>query len=163
MLARMADAIAHRGPDDAGEWLSPDGNVGLAHRRLAIIDLSSLGHQPMFDASGTVVIVFNGEIYNFQELRAELEAKGHAFVTTGDTEVLLAAWLEWGPKCVGKSVTPMPELPGPRNCGHCPLAPCPRTKASVARPTRGMTALRNRKCTELGRRKLPDASRGVAS
>jgi len=92
MLARMADAIAHRGPDDAGEWISPDGEVGLAHRRLAIIDLSPLGHQPMLDASGTVVIVFNGEIYNFRELRAQLESEGHRFRSHSDTEVLLVLY-----------------------------------------------------------------------
>lgn len=96
MLARMADAIAHRGPDDAGEWVSPDGNVGLAHRRLAIIDLSPLGHQPMFDATGTVVIVFNGEIYNFRELRAQLESVGYGFRGHSDTEVLLALYRAHG-------------------------------------------------------------------
>jgi asparagine synthase (glutamine-hydrolysing) len=92
MLSRMADAIAHRGPDDAGEWISADGDVGLAHRRLAIIDLSELGHQPMTDASGRTVIVFNGEIYNFRELRASLRAEGHAFRGESDTEVLLALY-----------------------------------------------------------------------
>jgi len=88
----MAAAVAHRGPDDAGEWHSPDGKVGLAHRRLSIIDLSPLGHQPMVDASGAAVIVFNGEIYNFRELRAELEAKGHRFRSHSDTEVLLVLY-----------------------------------------------------------------------
>lgn len=92
LLARMADAIAHRGPDDVGEWLSPDGNVGLAHRRLAIIDLSPLGHQPMLDASGSAVIAFNGEIYNFRELRAQLESEGCSFRGHSDTEVLLALY-----------------------------------------------------------------------
>lgn len=91
-LARMADAIAHRGPDDAGEWVSSDGNVGLAHRRLAIIDLSPLGHQPMLDASGTAVIVFNGEIYNFRELRTQMQAEGYVFRSHSDTEVLLALY-----------------------------------------------------------------------
>lgn len=92
LLAQMANAIAHRGPDDFGEWHLPDESVGLAHRRLAIIDLSSLGHQPMSDASGTVVIVFNGEIYNFRELRRELEAEGYGFRGHSDTEVLLALY-----------------------------------------------------------------------
>ncbi len=92
LLQRMSHAIAHRGPDDAGEWVAPDGNVGLAHRRLAIIDLSPLGHQPMLDASGSVVIVFNGEIYNFRELRAQLESEGYTFRGHSDTEVLLALY-----------------------------------------------------------------------
>jgi asparagine synthase (glutamine-hydrolysing) len=92
LLGQMANAIAHRGPDDCGEWHSADGTVGLAHRRLAIIDLSPLGHQPMSDASGTVVIVFNGEIYNFRELRRELEAEGYGFRGHSDTEVLLALY-----------------------------------------------------------------------
>lgn len=92
LLARMAATIAHRGPDDAGEWHSPDGTVGLAHRRLAIIDLSPLGHQPMVDTSGAAVIVFNGEIYNFRELRAQLEAEGHRFRSHSDTEVLLVLY-----------------------------------------------------------------------
>ncbi len=86
---QMADAITHRGPDDVGEWHSPESSVGLAHRRLAIIDLSPLGHQPMTDASGSAVIVFNGEIYNFRELRARLEAEGYGFRGHSDTEVLL--------------------------------------------------------------------------
>ncbi|MCX7177139.1 MAG: asparagine synthase (glutamine-hydrolyzing) [Proteobacteria bacterium] len=91
-LARMADAIAHRGPDDAGEWFSSDGNVGLAHRRLAIIDLSPLGRQPMLDASRTAVMVFNGEIYNFRELRGQLESEGYDFRGHSDTEVLLVLY-----------------------------------------------------------------------
>ena len=91
-LARMSKVIAHRGPDDRGEWYSPNLRVGLAHRRLAIIDLSPSGHQPMTDAAGTVVIVFNGEIYNFRELRSELESQGVGFRGHSDTEVLLALY-----------------------------------------------------------------------
>ena len=91
-LVRMAEAIAHRGPDDSGEWFSKDLSVGLAHRRLSIIDLSPLGHQPMADTSGTAVIVFNGEIYNFRELRAQLESDGYAFRGQSDTEVLLGLY-----------------------------------------------------------------------
>jgi asparagine synthase (glutamine-hydrolysing) len=92
-LTRMAGAIAHRGPDDHGEWLSDDRSVGLAHRRLSIIDLSSQGHQPMMDISGSAIIVFNGEIYNFRELRATLEAEGHRLRSRSDTEVLLTLYV----------------------------------------------------------------------
>ena len=92
--------MTHRGPDDSGEWWSADGRVGLAHRRLAIIDLSPAGHQPMHDASGMLSIIFNGEIYNFQDLRAQLMAKGHQFRSVSDTEVILAAYREWGIECL---------------------------------------------------------------
>ncbi len=99
-LIAMRNTMLHRGPDDAGEWWSRDGRVGLAHRRLSIIDLSPAGHQPMMDASGQCSIVLNGEIYNFQELRHELEAKRHLFRSRSDTEVLLAAYREWGTDCL---------------------------------------------------------------
>ena len=101
-LAIGRDAMTHRGPDDAGEWWSTDGRVGLAQRRLAIIDLSPAGHQPMHDASGALSIVFNGEIYNFSDLRAELIAKGHGFRSHSDTEVILAAYREWGTECLAR-------------------------------------------------------------
>jgi len=91
-LAHMANALSHRGPDDADEWFSSDRIVGFAHRRLAIIDLSQAGHQPMISPSSNLVIVFNGEIYNFQELRSELEAGGVIFRGHSDTEVLLALY-----------------------------------------------------------------------
>ncbi|MSR12947.1 MAG: asparagine synthetase B, partial [Gammaproteobacteria bacterium] len=78
ILTAGRDALHHRGPDDAGEWWSADRRVGFGHRRLAIIDLSPAGHQPMQDANGELCIVFNGEIYNFADLRQELVAKGHA-------------------------------------------------------------------------------------
>lgn len=99
-LTAMRDAMLHRGPDDAGEWWSADGRVGLAHRRLAIIDLSPAGHQPMLDSTGKIAVVLNGEIYNFRALRHELEAKGHPFHSRSDTEVLLAAYREWGTDCL---------------------------------------------------------------
>jgi asparagine synthase (glutamine-hydrolysing) len=94
------DRLTHRGPDDAGLWQSPDGRVVLTHRRLSVIDLSAGGHQPMLDADGRLAIVFNGEIYNFGALREELTALGHPFRSRSDTEVLLAAWREWGAACL---------------------------------------------------------------
>lgn len=87
---------SHRGPDDQGHYHDTNAQVALAHVRLSILDVSPLGHQPMFDASGKTVIVFNGEIYNFRELRAELEKTGYCFRGHSDTEVLLALYLEHG-------------------------------------------------------------------
>lgn len=95
-LSSMANALAHRGPDDEGVWLDAAAGVGLCHRRLAIIDTSPLGHQPMKSVSGRFVITFNGEIYNFRELHAQLAAAGHSFSGSSDTEVLLASIEEWG-------------------------------------------------------------------
>jgi asparagine synthase (glutamine-hydrolysing) len=99
-LAAGRDAMVHRGPDDAGEWWSSNGSVGLAHRRLAIIDLSPGSHQPMHNVASGMTIVFNGEIYNFQELRSQLVSKGYAFRSQSDTEVLLAAYCHWGTDCL---------------------------------------------------------------
>jgi asparagine synthase (glutamine-hydrolysing) len=96
VLRAMGDAMAHRGPDASGTWLSPDGRMGLSHRRLSIIDLSPAGAQPMSSADGSLVISFNGEVFNFREIRAELEGKGHVFRGGSDTEVMLAAFREWG-------------------------------------------------------------------
>jgi asparagine synthase (glutamine-hydrolysing) len=92
-IVRMADSIAHRGPDDEGFFIT--GPVGLGFRRLSIIDLAG-GHQPMSDAEETVWIIFNGEIYNYRELRAELQKKGHQFRTNSDTEVIIHGYKEWG-------------------------------------------------------------------
>ncbi len=100
LLVQMRDTMRHRGPDDAGEWWSSDRRVGLAHRRLAIIDLSPGGHQPMLDSFGQLCITFNGEIYNYQELRRELEARGHRFRSVSDTEVILEAYHAWGTDCL---------------------------------------------------------------
>ena len=105
----MNDALVHRGPDSEGIWRDSDGqgaNLALGHRRLSIIDLSPAGAQPMVSASGRYIIVFNGEIYNFQELSAELSAKGCVFKGGSDTEVLLATIEQWGiektlPRLVG--------------------------------------------------------------
>ncbi|NQV69337.1 MAG: asparagine synthase (glutamine-hydrolyzing) [Pseudohongiella sp.] len=99
-LAIARDTMTHRGPDDAGEWWAADGRVGLAHRRLSILDLSPAGHQPMHLAKRGLAIVFNGEIYNFRELRAELEQRGYGFRSSSDTEVLLAAYDAWGTDCL---------------------------------------------------------------
>jgi len=98
ILRRMTDAIRHRGPDGEGQYC--DGPLGLGHRRLAILDLSPAGHQPMMSPDGRYVLSYNGEIYNFQELRTELEAAGCTFRSRTDTEVLLSAWQKWGERCL---------------------------------------------------------------
>jgi len=95
-LARMNLRMAARGPDGSGDWISGDGKVGLTHRRLAIIDLSERGAQPMHSADGALTITFNGEIYNYRELKAGLEAKGRVFRSDSDTEVLLQLYEERG-------------------------------------------------------------------
>ena len=99
LLGRMNQSQFHRGPDDGGVHIEP--GVGLAHRRLSIIDLSN-GHQPLFNEDGSVVVVYNGEIYNFPELTTELLAAGHQFRTHCDTEVIVHAWEEWGEACVDR-------------------------------------------------------------
>ena len=96
LLDEMTRLIAHRGPDDHGKYVSADGGVGLGHRRLSIIDLAPTGHQPMFSIDGKYVIVFNGEIYNYRELRRELEQRGCSFRGTSDTEVLLTLFARAG-------------------------------------------------------------------
>ena len=101
-LLRMNDRMAARGPDGSGLWLSDDGRTGFAHRRLAIIDLSDAGAQPMHSACGRYAITFNGEIYNHRELRAELQAKGHSFRSGSDTEVMLQLYAEYGAEMVGR-------------------------------------------------------------
>jgi asparagine synthase (glutamine-hydrolysing) len=101
----MLDAIEHRGREDEGVWTSDvlDGQerkVCLGHRRLAIIDTSSAGHQPMISGDGRYVIAFGGEIYNYRELKDGLKSKGHTFRTETDTEVLADAFAEWGEECL---------------------------------------------------------------
>ncbi len=93
-LRRIRDHMAARGPDGLGEWYSQEGHVALGHRRLAILDLSERGAQPMASVDGKVVVTFNGEIYNYRQLRAALEAKGRTFRTATDTEVLLHLYAE---------------------------------------------------------------------
>jgi asparagine synthase (glutamine-hydrolysing) len=101
-LETAAAALRHRGPDADGTWRSADGRAAFAHRRLSIIDLGPSGDQPMLDAAGRASIVFNGEIYNYRELRAELLARGCAFRSSSDTETILAAYGEWGTQCVSR-------------------------------------------------------------
>jgi len=98
ILRKMTDVIAHRGPDGEGFYI--DSFAGLGHRRLAVIDLSPAGHQPMATEDGNHIIIYNGEVYNFQELRADLESFGHRFRSRTDTEVVLHAYVQWGIECV---------------------------------------------------------------
>ncbi len=95
-VRHMADAVRHRGPDDAGDWVDEAAGIALGFRRLSIVDLSPLGHQPMVSSTGRYVIAFNGEIYNFPELRQELSQRGSTFAGHSDTEVILSAFERWG-------------------------------------------------------------------
>lgn len=104
LIHNMTVALAHRGPDDSGVHVLAEDDVALGHRRLSIIDLSAAGHQPMTNAAGHLTIVYNGELYNFRELRAELEQKGYAFRSNSDTEVLLCAYEAWGVGCLNKLI-----------------------------------------------------------
>lgn len=99
-LEALRDRMRHRGPDDAGLYVNEERSVGLAHRRLSILDLSPRGRQPMASADGKLWLVFNGEIYNYRLLRRELEQSGHAFTSETDTEVVLAAYQQWGIGCI---------------------------------------------------------------
>jgi asparagine synthase (glutamine-hydrolysing) len=96
LLRRMAGTMERRGPDASGVWLSADGKTGLSHRRLSILDLSEAGSQPMLGGDGTSVLSYNGEVFNYREIRDELKGKGHRFRSDSDTEVILAACREWG-------------------------------------------------------------------
>src|SRR5206468_1283628 len=90
-VRRMSDTLSHRGPDDSGHWIDARRGIALGHRRLSVVDLSQRGHQPMRSNSGRFVITYNGEVYNFREVRALLEAEGCVFRSETDTEVLLQA------------------------------------------------------------------------
>ncbi|HEY2628135.1 MAG TPA: asparagine synthase (glutamine-hydrolyzing) [Usitatibacter sp.] len=103
-IGQAVESLARRGPDDSGVWVRHGCRVGLGHTRLSILDLSELGHQPMHSTDGALTMVFNGEVYNFAAVRSELEALGHRFGSTGDSEVVLAALQEWGVKAVDKFV-----------------------------------------------------------
>src|SRR6266480_2121748 len=96
VVERMRDRLEHRGPDASGSWSARHGSVRLGHRRLAIVDLSPAANQPFVSADGTTAVVLNGEIYNFLELRRELEREGVVFRTHSDTEVLLEAYRRYG-------------------------------------------------------------------
>jgi asparagine synthase (glutamine-hydrolysing) len=98
----MAESIRHRGPDDSGYFRDAAHGIALAHRRLSIIDLSVASHQPMADEATGVVLAYNGELYNFRALRNELEALGHSFRSSGDTEVVLRSYVQWGVDCLGR-------------------------------------------------------------
>lgn len=103
-LPAATRALRHRGPDDEGLWFGEESRVGIGHRRLSIIDLSPHGHQPMTSRCGSWVMVYNGEVYNFRAIRAELIALGHVFSGTGDSEVILAAFSQWGPDAVTRFI-----------------------------------------------------------
>jgi len=102
VLLKMRDRIKHRGPDDAGIFVDEKSNLGLAQRRLSIIDLSEKGHQPMGSEDGSLWLTYNGEVYNFKEIKKELEKKGYRFRGNSDTEVVLKSFQEWGINCVDK-------------------------------------------------------------
>jgi asparagine synthase (glutamine-hydrolysing) len=105
-LTNACDSLQHRGPDDGGTafFETTEANVGLGHRRLAILDISPLGHQPMYSDDKSVIILLNGEIYNFKELRVELEEKGHRFLSNSDTEVVLKAYQQYGTDCLSRFI-----------------------------------------------------------
>jgi len=99
-IQKMSDGLEHRGPDDSG--IFSDENIALGHRRLSIVDLSPRGHQPMWSIDRRLVIVHNGEVYNFRSIRAQLQDRGYQFNSDTDTEVILAAFAEWGKECLGR-------------------------------------------------------------
>lgn len=103
-LPEAASFLKHRGPDDAGLYFDKNAGVGLAHRRLSVLDLSSAGHQPMQSEDSAVTITYNGEIYNFIQIQNELRKKGHRFHSASDTEVIIHAYLEWGIRCIQRFI-----------------------------------------------------------
>ena len=103
-LPASLERLFHRGPDDGGLFFDLGNRLGLGHRRLSIIDLSDAGHQPMQSADGRTCIVYNGEIYNFKAIRRQLNQLGHQFTSDSDTEVILAAYRQWGAACLDRFV-----------------------------------------------------------
>ena len=95
----MRDAMQRGGPDDSGVYIDENLSIALGHRRLSLIDLSPLGHQPMMDDENNIIIVFNGEIYNYQSIKEQLIYKGYSFRSSSDTEVIINAYKEWGCDC----------------------------------------------------------------
>jgi asparagine synthase (glutamine-hydrolysing) len=102
IIITMRDSMAHGGPDDAGLYIDKENRIALGHRRLSIIDLSSLGHQPMCSDDGNTWITYNGEVYNFLELRKELQNLNYTFKSNSDTEVILNAYQEWGEEALDR-------------------------------------------------------------
>ena len=147
VVRRMADLLRHRGPDDDGVWADTEAGIALAQRRLAIVDLSPAGHQPMFSACQRYVIVFNGEIYNYEEIRRRLEAEAaHAWRGHSDTEVLLEAIARWGLKRALELAAGMFALRAvgpPRAHARAGARPA-RRKAALLRPHRQELRLRLR-------------------
>ena len=103
-LPEAVAKLTHRGPDDSGLFFDESCGVGLGHRRLSVIDLSKAGQQPMANDDGSVHIIYNGEVYNFREIRVSLEAQGHVFRSETDTEVILQAYIQWGIECLQRFV-----------------------------------------------------------
>ena len=103
-LHEAVSSLSHRGPDDSGLFFDERYGIGLGHRRLSIIDLSEAGRQPMSSDDGTVHIVYNGEVYNFREIRETLGKKGHGFKSSTDTEVILKSYLQWGIECLQRFI-----------------------------------------------------------
>ena len=133
------DIVAHRGPDGRGwqEFSSPAGPVALGHRRLAIIDISDAGLQPMADPSGRYQLVFNGELYNYLELREELRGRGEVFQTETDSEVLLRAYMVWGEAALDRFRGMFAFLSGTRPSSACsPHATVSASSRSIWSPTR---------------------------
>src|SRR5476651_727450 len=101
-ILKMRDSMHRGGPDDAGIYVNQSLHLAFGHRRLSLLDLSPAGHQPMFDAGGRISIIFNGEVYNFQEIKDELKTLGYSFCNSTDTEVIINSYLQWGTDCFSR-------------------------------------------------------------